>query len=828
MLKPSIPVSKNKANVQVDKLHHLAFDNSSQASIITIAKTGKIILANNAACKIFGFGKRDLLTKTRSDIFDIKESSFKRMLKERTAEGESKALITGIKKNGKSFPCEITSAVFMDDDGIKKAITTITDRSQSILEQKNIDAKKEQIVAKNISIAKSDQIVIDIENKKIVADNISIAKLRQVVIDTEKEKIVSSNIEIAQIKADVRLAENNDWIKYIAKTSYDVMWDWHLASDRIYVGDSVKEVFGYEVTDNTVNFADFTDKLFPGERVAVEKKLWQIIKSNKKIWNDSFLFRRNDGSAANVIGRAGIVRDEKGIAIRLIGNIQDISKLHELENKLSEQYTLRKDQTDLFQMAAKLSFDGIWDWNILTNEFILGEGFEELFGYKVNKKAAFDWINHVHPEDKAIVEKSFADAIGSSAAIWEQAFRFTRADGSVARVIGKASIVREEDGTAHRMVGLIHDLSRQNELEEKLEQEIAVKVKLLTEYEENFRLIFNSSADVLYDVDLINDEIQLSLSFEKEFGYKINNKMTPARDWIMHIHPEDRESVLNDYARMIASEETEWKYNYRFIRADNSVANILSHAIIQRSEAGQACRMIISMHDISKQVVLEERLEQEIKLKKQQIAAASEEARETERSDIGKELHDNINQLLGASRLYLELAKRGGENKEMYLSRSSEYTLMAIEEIRILTKGLTSDIVKELGLVDAIKTVIHDMMEVNPVKIHCSIKGFKEAGVNEKFKVNVFRIVQEQLNNIIKHSKGTEVIITVLQNKKNILLGISDNGVGFDTGKHRDGIGLNNIKSRATAFNGVAGFVSQPGKGCSLNISFPVSEKLLK
>lgn len=90
------------------------------------------------------------------------------------------------------------------------------------------------------------------------------------------------------------------------------------------------------------------------------------------------------------------------------------------------------------------------------------------------------------------------------------------------------------------------------------------------------------------------------------------------------------------------------------------------------------------MQDLSRQKVLEEKLELEIKLKELQIAEAAEDAKETERSDIGKELHDNINQLLGASKMYVEMAKRGGENSQMYLTRSAEYTLTAIEEIRKL------------------------------------------------------------------------------------------------------------------------------------------------
>ena len=167
----------------------------------------------------------------------------------------------------------------------------------------------------------------------------------------------------------------------------------------------------------------------------------------------------------------------------------------------------------------------------------------------------------------------------------------------------------------------------------------------------------------------------------------------------------------------------------------------------------------------NQQKVLEERLEQESKLKEKQIAEATKQAKETERLDIGKELHDNVNQLLGASKLYLEMAKRGGENSEMFLSRSSHYTLTAIEEIRKLTKRLTTGIIKNLGFSEAIDNITRDTMEVNPVKISCALESFIEHSVNDKFKLNVLRIVQEQLNNILKHAKATEVSISLSQNK---------------------------------------------------------------
>ena len=275
------------------------------------------------------------------------------------------------------------------------------------------------------------------------------------------------------------------------------------------------------------------------------------------------------------------------------------------------------------------------------------------------------------------------------------------------------------------------------------------------------------------------------------------------------------------------SSASQWERAYRFVKADGSIAKVLNRATIIRHANGKAHHIIGAMQDISKQEILEEKLKQEIKLKEKQIAEATADARETERCDIGKELHDNVNQLLGASRLYLNMAKAGGVNREMFLSRSSQYTLDAIEEIRKLTRGLTTDIIKNVGLCQAIENITRDTMEVNPIKISNKPENFIEQSVGAKFKLNVFRIVQEELNNILKHAHATDVIISLSQNKKFITLIISDNGVGFDTRKKRPGIGIENIKSRAAAYDGIADFVSEPGKGCVLTVTFPFTGALL-
>ena len=226
-----------------DTLRYLAFENSLQANIISAVSSGKIIVANRAACKLLGYGRKKLLTKNRACIFDINERSFKKMLKQRTEGGHSTALVTAIRKNGKLFRCEITSAVFMDD-GIEKSVTTITDMSRRIRKQKNIDTKQKKIVTDNIRHAKSKQKKTDISKEKTVVNNILIAKSKQQKIDSDKERIVAENIILAQAKSDARQEENANWKKNIGTKLYDVMWDWNIATGEIFAGDSLEEVFG--------------------------------------------------------------------------------------------------------------------------------------------------------------------------------------------------------------------------------------------------------------------------------------------------------------------------------------------------------------------------------------------------------------------------------------------------------------------------------------------------------------------------------------------------------------------------------------------------------
>ena len=216
------------------------------------------------------------------------------------------------------------------------------------------------------------------------------------------------------------------------------------------------------------------------------------------------------------------------------------------------------------------------------------------------------------------------------------------------------------------------------------------------------------------------------------------------------------------------------------------------------------------------------KLETDIAMKELQIANAIVEAKELERNELGKELHDNVSQLLGAAKLYIDMAKNDVENRDRFLLESSAHTLKAIQEIKMLSKGLVTSGIEKMNICEVIQNVINDIKGVYQIEIKFTNTGI--SGLDDKLSLNIYRIVQEQLNNIVKHAKATEVNIDLAQNNSRLTLTIKDNGVGFDTSQKYKGIGIGNITNRAELYKGGANFVSEPGDGCKLIVAFPIQK----
>lgn len=259
-----------------------------------------------------------------------------------------------------------------------------------------------------------------------------------------------------------------------------------------------------------------------------------------------------------------------------------------------------------------------------------------------------------------------------------------------------------------------------------------------------------------------------------------------------------------------------WKHKTkdgRIILVDVIAENI----VYQEKEA-----RIILAHDITEKIKAESELIEHRIRQKEMIAKISIQAQETEREELGKELHDNINQLLASSKLYMELARSGNRDSiDWALKKSYENLNLATTEIRQLSKRLVPPALDNT-LLETIADLTNEIRQATPIHISVTADSFDESKINEDLKLVLYRIVQEQMNNILKYAKATHVTIFMENNDELITLLVIDDGVGFDTAKKSTGIGLRNIDNRVKFYNGTVNISSQFGKGCQLEIQIPV------
>jgi signal transduction histidine kinase len=230
---------------------------------------------------------------------------------------------------------------------------------------------------------------------------------------------------------------------------------------------------------------------------------------------------------------------------------------------------------------------------------------------------------------------------------------------------------------------------------------------------------------------------------------------------------------------------------------------------------------------LNTRIAMEQKLEEERILKQREIAEAVIIAQEKERHDLSRELHDNVNQQLTVAMMYIASAEKKQEGGSEILKQSANFIFNAIEEIRKLTKNLVTPLIKDFGLVKAIDSIVDDVAALNTIHIQFNSDSFFENDIQYDFKLSIFRIVQEQMSNVLKHSKAANCNIELGRNEQTIYLSVVDDGVGFDPNTLKNGIGIYNITSRVELFGGQINIEAAIMKGCSIQINFPVNDAIL-
>ena len=199
------------------------------------------------------------------------------------------------------------------------------------------------------------------------------------------------------------------------------------------------------------------------------------------------------------------------------------------------------------------------------------------------------------------------------------------------------------------------------------------------------------------------------------------------------------------------------------------------------------------------------------------------DTQEKERERLSRELHDGLGQTFIGIKLKLEQLKNRKYDDSEYLVKEIDNSLNdAIDDIRRISNDLMPSVLKEFGIERAIKILCEKTNEYQKTKIEFTSE-LTEKILNDKSKIYIYRIVQEAINNILKHSKASEARILFSETLDDVLVEIKDNGIGIDISKKSvsSGAGLYNIKDRVEILEGNVEFISSVNNGFLVKISIP-------
>lgn len=536
----------------------------------------------------------------------------------------------------------------------------------------------------------------------------------------------------------------------------------------------------------------------------------------KGFWTGEVSLVNRRGETKFFLQTVKFVYDDIGSKIGYLAVGRDITEKKIADEKLKEsELFYRTLIADSLDGMLLLNEDGTINFASPSLKNVLGYSENEVVG-----KSGFDFV---HPEDIIWASESFQKEVNENTNVKFITVRLLKKDGQWLWCNVRGHNLLKNPYIA-KIVVYIHDDTLRKEAKDAL-----------LESEKRFRSLVRDLqvgvflSDGSGNIIMCNKALSAMLSVPEEVivgknVYEImsfdmvneQGQFIPVSDRPLTITLQSRQTVKDAVLGVIHP-----------ITKERSWILVNSNPILD--EQGSMKHVVCSVMNLTERKKLERQLVADQISHQRQLSQATIDGQENERRTIGEELHDNIGQQLTTIKLFLDYAKTtsDGETAEM-INMALKGVSDVINEVRAMSRSLVPYTLKDLGLLECIHELFESLMRARTLDISFEHIGFNEHCLAENQKLSIFRIVQEQLNNIVKHAAAKNVWVKLSVKDSELALQIKDDGKGFNSWETKKGIGILNIKNRAELFNGKAELFSEPGSGCLLVVSFPLDTNSAK
>ena len=545
----------------------------------------------------------------------------------------------------------------------------------------------------------------------------------------------------ARKQAEEALQSHEEQFRLIARASNDVLWDWNVASDRIWWSDGLQHTFGYDRASMEQGIKFRTSHIHPDDAMGVQTSMQKVITSGEQDWLGEYRFRHADGSYRHVLDRAYVVRGAAGQAVRMVGAMLDLT-------------THRQAEEALRQAMATLdaAMDGTFIFTPDTLRFVyVNEGAVRQLGYSREELLRMSPVDIQVEFDKPQLRAKIEPLVrGVTRGLnFETVHR--RKDGIDVPVEINLQCVATGQAQQPRMIAIVRDITTRKRAEEALHLS-----------EERFRLIARAANDVLWDWDLTTNALWWNDGFKHTFGYDLASIEEGIESWTSRVHPDDYPAVQASVRQVIDSKGHDWAGEYRFRHADGSYRYVLDRAYVVWNEQGQAVRMVGAMLDLTARKQAEEALRQA-----KAEAEATTGAKAAFLATMSHEIRTPMNGVIGITGLLLE-TELTQEQREYVdtVRRSGEHLLDVINDILDFSKLEAGKAKLEVIEFD-LRTLVEDVQAL--LAERAQAKGIElsllvQAEVPTALRGDPSRLRQiliNLVNNAVKFTERGEVVVRV-------------------------------------------------------------------
>ncbi|MCG6156480.1 PAS domain S-box protein [Rubinisphaera margarita] len=561
-----------------------------------------------------------------------------------------------------------------------------------------------------------------------------------------------------------RQIANRDWrYRMISDASHDVIWDWDLKKHQITWNDSVKNRFGYETVESSLDW--WAERVHPDDRDRVVDGLESVIQSNEEKWVDEYRFQRSDGTYAYIIDRGKVLRNGDGEGLRMVGSMVDLTDRQEAENRLRES-------EERLRLAVESTHIGTFDYSPLTGELEWSDRCKSALGVPIDEDVNIDiFFERLHPDDREQVERKLQEALDPNGdGRYAAEYRSVWPDGTIRWIDAQGQAFFTEEGSrrvACRLIGTVLDTTERKKAEDDL--------KLSMER-------FRNLADSISQFAWMADETGYIHWYNQRWFEYTGTTLEEMEGWgwdKVH-HPDFVEEVTERFQAACQS-GTPWEDTFPLKGRDGKFRWFLSRAMPIKNEDGQIIRWVGTNTDVTTQMELQDEL--------RSIAAKLSEA-DRRKDDFLATLAHELRNPLAPIRTGLEVMKHTQGDAETLeevrsvMERQTHQLIVLVDDLLDISRITRGKLELRKCRVN-LNEVVNSAVEASSPLIDDNLHQLEVILPDEPITIEadphrLAQVVSNLLNNAAKYTiDGGTIRLSIEKLEEHVLISVADNGIGI-------------------------------------------------